>query len=149
MVPPGRVGNRLIVRVADRQTALILDGGPQDSEAIVETARVVRGGPTRLMVFVVPVMVADWAHLEVGEDPNGLRSLIRSEQERTITRMLEAAGVDGDFRMRWLRSRWRVGESTESLQDCDGLIVSTSSALVRRRMARLARQAGISCRFVR
>jgi hypothetical protein len=130
------------------RTILVVDGEPGDEGAVREAARAVEGCGPRLLVLLVPATVLDWAHLELGDDPNLVRHEIEWEQWRATTRMLAAAGVGAGYRMRQLRSRWALAELSAGLDGCETLIVSTSSRFVRRRLATLARKARVNPRLV-
>lgn len=133
----------------DGRTILVVDGEPGDEGAICEAARSVDGRGLRLLVLLIPATVFDWAHLELGDDPNRVRDEIQWEQRRATTRMLDAAGVGAGYQMRQMRSRWALAELTSTLDGCGTLIVSTSSRFVRRRLATLARRARVSLQLVR
>lgn len=133
----------------DGRTILVVDGEPGDEGAICAAARAVDGRGQRLLVLLVPATVFDWAHLELGDDPNLVRDEIQWEQWRATTRMLAAAGVGAGYQLRQMHSRWALAELSPALDGCGTLIVSTSSRLVRRRLATLARKARVSLRSVR
>jgi hypothetical protein len=123
-----------------RQTILVVDGEPEDQTAIDEAARATGGAGSRLLVLFVPFSLAEWAHWELGDDPILLRRDIELQQYRLTTRMLQEVGIDGDYRVRYMRSRWRLDELKAALGQCERLIVSTSSRIVRGRAGSLARR---------
>ena len=139
----------MTAETVDRRTILVLDGEEEDQAAIADAARATAGAGSRLLVLFVPVRLAEWAHWELGDDPVLLRRQIEWQQYRMTMRMLDEAGVDRDYRMQHMPSRWRVGEVSANLEQCEEIIVSTSSVVVRTRLASLARRRGVSIRLVR
>lgn len=133
----------------DRRIILVLDGEPEDRAAIAEAARVTGGAGAHLLVLFVPVRMAEWAHLELGDDPALLRRQIEWEQYQMAMQMLDDEGVDAAYRMKHLTSRWRLTELQIPLARCDRLIVSTASRLVRHRLTRLARHRKIPLSLTR
>lgn len=130
----------------DRRTVLVIDGDPRDEAAVMEASRASAGERDLVEIFLVPVVINEWAHWELGDNPDLLRFQIEYEQVKWVTELLEGvAHLEGRSQIHLLRSRWKADRPLRhALVDCDLLILSTSSALVRLWSTRMARRADLS-----